>query len=93
MYDISRWTPRVNRAKMLSRLRRNLSRLLLHRASESCIFKGMKIPSNIEPDYPVDPEAWHRGMERIRALSPWLQVLIDPVLVEEALHGETEFIS
>lgn len=51
----------------------------------------MKAPHDPTRDYPVDPEAWHRGMERIRALSPWLQVLIDPVLVEEALQGETEF--
>jgi len=78
---------------MLSRLRQNLSRLWLHRASESYIFYGMKTPRDIKPDYSVDPEAWHRGMERIRAMSPWQQVLIDPKLVEEALYGETELFA
>ena len=47
---------------------------------------GMKTPIDHTKTYPVDPEAWHRGMERIRALTPWQRALIDPALVEEALY-------
>ena len=53
----------------------------------------MKTPLQTPSGSPASPDAWQRGLERIRRLSPWQRALIDPKLVEEALYGETTVIS
>lgn len=46
----------------------------------------MKNPHACQAEYPVDPSAWAKHMQRIRQLSPYQQALIDPDLLREALN-------
>lgn len=59
----------------------------------SWYIQRMKVPNNMQLNYPIDPAAWARGMERIRKLAPWQQALMDPELVAEALsEDETKLV-
>ena len=61
--------------------------------SDSVYLYTMTAPDSDLDTYPVDPDAWRRGMERIRQLSPWQQALMEPQLVAEALEDEeTKFL-
>lgn len=59
--------------------------------SDSVYLNAMTAPDSDFDTYPVDPEAWRRGLERIRQLSPWQQALIDSSIVDEALSRDSEF--